>query len=181
MRRALLVLLASTLGCGVAFSDTTGGGGSTSSAGGGAAGPTTAEGAGGDGTPGGGRDGAGGEGAGEPQKGSLILPENAGTVEAGSANSSPFGGPPGRYQQVLDDTLLTGLPKGAAIVGIRYRLDSGDVAFEPATLADLEIRLSTSKHGAGSLSTTFADNRGDDEVLARSGPLTIEPGDYPAG
>lgn len=114
--------------------------------------------------------------------GTLQLPASAATSEGNSSNTSPFGGTSGqRFQSVYGAPLLTALPNGATITGIRLRLDGDAASFKQETVANVEIRLSTSKKPPGSLSQTFADNRGTDEVIVRAGPLSIAPGDYPAG
>jgi hypothetical protein len=113
--------------------------------------------------------------------GALQLPANASTTEASSANTSPFGGAGQRFQSVYGVPLLTALPNGATITGMRLRLDGDAMSFKRENLMNFEVRLSTSKKPPGSLSQTFADNRGSDEVIVRAGPLTIEPSDYPSG
>jgi hypothetical protein len=113
--------------------------------------------------------------------GTLQLPANAATDEGNSSNSSPFGGAGQRFQSVYGQALLTALPQGAVITGIRFRLDSSAASFPQETIDNLEIRLSTSKNPPGALSPDFTNNRGADEVIVRAGPLTIEPADYPSG
>ena len=111
---------------------------------------------------------------------SFYLPSNAPTVEGNSANQSPFKGSAGRFQAVYGTSLVP-IPVGARITGMSLRLDGAAPAFTNLTIDNVEIRLSTSALPPGSLSTTFASNRGGDEVIVRTGPLTITPTDYPTG
>ena len=128
-------------------------------------------------------DGAGGQGGvgGAPLTGTIQLPTDAATSEGNSANTSPFGGTAQRFQSVYGEPLLAGLPIGATITGMRLRLDESATSFGQELVGNLEIRLSTSKKPPGSLSIVFSANRGDDEVIVRSGSFTIEPADYPSG
>jgi len=111
---------------------------------------------------------------------SLFVPANAQTVEGSSANQSPFKVQPGRFQTVYAQSVLT-LPVGAKITAIRFRLDGPSSPLPTVTIDNFEIRLSTSKNPPGSLSPTFANNRGTDEVVVRTGPLSIASADYPTG
>lgn len=70
---------------------------------------------------------------------------------------------------------------GDVITGLAFRVDSIGPAPAPQTVANYEIRLSRSPRTPGTLSNTFADNRGADEVIICVGPLTIAAGDYPTG
>lgn len=111
----------------------------------------------------------------------LVLPSNAETTEGGSANSAPFFVSAARFQAVYGTALLGSLAPGSEITGIRFRLDASSAAFANAFIEDLEIRLSTSQRQPGSLSSNFAMNRGQDEVVVRDGFLAISPDDYPSG
>jgi len=112
---------------------------------------------------------------------SLLLPSYAATVEGNAANFSPFKNMPARFQAVYGTALLR-LPVGATITGMRFRLDASvSIGTGPVTISNFEVRLSTSAHQPGLLSATFAANRGTDEVVVRTGPLTIGPDDYPVG
>jgi hypothetical protein len=111
--------------------------------------------------------------------GTLQLPASAGTKEGNSANSSPFGAAGARFQSVYAAASLTALPRGAIIKAISFRLDSSAVTFPSQTISGFEIRLGTSANPPGSLSKTFAANRGPDTVIVRAGPLAIQPADYP--
>lgn len=115
-----------------------------------------------------------------PVFGSLDLPSNAATTEGTSDDGSPFT-TARRFQAAYGSALLSNMPSGAKIVGMSIRLESGSSAFTAETISNFEVRLSTPKNAPGALSTTFADNRGNDEVIVRTGPLVIEPADYPTG
>jgi len=89
------------------------------------------------------------------------------------------------YQVAIDPLALTGLPDGAEILGLTWRIRA--VATYPTwppqdvTFSAYDIQVSRSNYPAGSLSTNFAANIGPDVVLARSGPLTIPAGSFPGG
>jgi hypothetical protein len=82
---------------------------------------------------------------------------------------------------VFGSALLTDLDIGAVIVGLTFRLDAASGAVPAQTIQNYEVRLSQSRNAPGALSSIFAENRGLDEVVVRSGPLTIHAGDFPAG
>ena len=115
-----------------------------------------------------------------PAIGTLQLPASVDTTEGNSGNSAPFAAGGQRFQSVYGAASLTALPRGAIIKAIRFRLDSGAMKFPTQTIASFEIQLSTSARPPGSLSPTFAANRGSDAVIVRAGPLAIEPADYPS-
>jgi hypothetical protein len=126
--------------------------------------------------------GGGEEGGAKPLIGTITLPLGAASSEGNAANTAPFAESAGqRYQSVYGAELLRTIPVGAEIVGLRYRLDESESSFEPGTVDDLEIRLSTSRAEPGALSTTFADNRGSDDLVVRSGPYEVRALDYPSG
>jgi hypothetical protein len=64
---------------------------------------------------------------------------------------------------------------------MRFRLDGTSSATIQGAITNFEVRLSTGPDAPGPLSTTFADNRGSDEVIVRTGPLTVAAGDYGIG
>ncbi len=110
----------------------------------------------------------------------VVIPSGYDSTQGNSNNTSPFGGGDQRFQMALGASALTAIPSGTAITGLAFRLDGTPPAMDQ-TVAEFDVSLSTAANPAGSLSTTFADNRGADEVLARSGPLVIAVADYPAG
>ena len=71
-------------------------------------------------------------------------------------------------QHVYPEAELDGLPVGATITGMRL-MPCGDASctsdWVDTTVTQFEVRLSTSENEAGSLSLTFSENRGADEVI----------------
>ena len=86
-----------------------------------------------------------------------------------------------RAQVVYGSALLGALGIGDQITGLTFRVGGGSAGLAAQTVTTYEIRLSQSQNAPGSLSTTFASNRGADEVIVRSGQLTINAGDFPGG
>ena len=71
-------------------------------------------------------------------------------------------------QYVYEEALLDGLPDGAKIIGMRlqpYSASSGFPEWADDTVSQFEVRLSTSENEPDSLSNTFSENRGADEVF----------------
>jgi hypothetical protein len=118
----------------------------------------------------------------------IVIPGATAGVEQGSPDSSPLGGDghAWRFQMVYGAGLLGGLTSGDIITGLTFRIDAvpegtHNSALPAQTVDNYEIRLSTSVNAPGSMSLVFADNRGADEVIVRSGALTIGAGDFPGG
>lgn len=111
----------------------------------------------------------------------LVFPDVFTAAEAGSADTAPLGTDIQRFQQVYGVSLLSSLSVGDQIVGLTFRVDGSVSALPAQTVANYEIRLTQSLNAPGSLSATFADNRGLDEVFVRTGSLVIQPGDFPGG
>jgi len=108
----------------------------------------------------------------------VVVPPASEFVQGGGGETSALGRNDNRIQIVYGVSELTGLNVGDIITGLTFRIGSTPaVLAAPQTVANYEIRLSQSQNAPGSLSTTFADNRGPDEVV-RSGPLTINEGDW---
>jgi hypothetical protein len=111
----------------------------------------------------------------------VVVPTGFDSTEGTSAEGTSLGDFSNRVQTIYGTTLLTGLHVGDVITGLSFRVDGIGPAPGPQTVANYEIRLSKSPKTPGTLSNTLADNRGADEVIVRSGPLTIAAGDYPTG
>jgi len=111
----------------------------------------------------------------------VVIPASTAGVEQSVADNAPLSTPIQRMQQVYDVSLLDGLIPGDQITGITFRLDSSQTGLPAQSVTNYEIRLSRSVNEAGSLSLTFADNRGPDDVIVRSGPLTFSEGDFTGG
>ncbi|MCA8973079.1 MAG: hypothetical protein KDC98_00075, partial [Planctomycetes bacterium] len=112
----------------------------------------------------------------------IVTPAPLAANEGNNSDQAPLGGiGQRRFQMVIGATDLAALPVGAEIRAIRFRADAQVSALAAQTVANYEIRLSQSANPPGSLSTTFANNRGTDELTVRSGALVIRNGDYPTG
>lgn len=88
-----------------------------------------------------------------------------------------------RTFQMLFDPAAVGVPVGATINGVTWRLRQNSATDFPA--ADLvfsrfDVWMSTSPRTAATASGTFANNNGADLVQVLSGPLTIKPGSWSA-
>ena len=88
-----------------------------------------------------------------------------------------------RAFQMLFDPAAVGVPVGATINGVTWRLRQNSATDFP--VADLvfsrfDVWMSTSPNSAATASATFAANDGADLVQVLSGPLTIKPGSWSA-
>ena len=114
----------------------------------------------------------------------IVIPpgfENGGGQDG---DSTPLGaaGIAQRFQQVFGAALLGGLQVGDVITGLTFRLtEASFFDLPPQTVTNYEIRLSRSVHQPASLDLVFANNRGADEVIVRSGPLVFNEGDFRGG
>jgi len=76
-----------------------------------------------------------------------------------------------RYQQVYEDA---DIPDNVTISAIRYRQDvSSGGAFSDAAFTGVIVSLSTTSVDTTTMSTTFANNIGPDELLVYSGDLSL--------
>lgn len=114
----------------------------------------------------------------------LTVPPANAIVEGDTAEDVSFDDPPGRTAQwVYAEALLTHVPIGARITGLRFRLNGGG-SFEPdqeTTWPSYTVTVARSLNPPNALSLTYADNLGADATLVRSGPLTFAAGSFPAG
>ena len=110
-----------------------------------------------------------------------IVPGQFALAEAGSSDNAPLGASEQHFQQVFSSALLTDLSVGNWIDGIAFRVEGNETAVPAQTIPIYDISLSESPNAPGSLSTTFADNRGADFLTVRSGALTLNAGDFPGG
>jgi hypothetical protein len=111
----------------------------------------------------------------------FIVPGQYASVEAGSSDNAPLGATEQHFQQVFSSSLLTSLSVGDWINAIAFRVNGTETALPAQTIPIYDISLSESPNAPGSLSATFADNRGADFLTVRSGSLTINAGDFPGG
>ncbi len=110
-----------------------------------------------------------------------IVPGQFALAEAGSSDNAPLGASEQHFQQVFSSALLTNIGAGNWIDGIAFRVEGNEAALPAQTIPIYDISLSQSPNAPGSLSTTFADNRGADFLTVRSGALTVNAGDFPGG
>jgi hypothetical protein len=111
----------------------------------------------------------------------FVVPGQYTSVEAGASDNAPLGASEQHFQQVFSSALLTNLSVGDWINAIAFRVQGGETALPAQTILIYDISLSEAPNAPGSLSATFADNRGADFLTVRSGPLTINAGDFPGG
>ena len=113
----------------------------------------------------------------------VIVPGEFTVADANTSDNAPLGAISSQqlFQQVFSSALLTNLSIGELITGIGFRVDGNESALPAQTISEYNISLSQSANAPGNLSTTFADNRGADFTTVRSGPLTINAGDFPGG
>jgi hypothetical protein len=111
----------------------------------------------------------------------FIVPGEFSLADAGSSDNAPLGATEQHFQQVFAGSLLTDLSVGDLINGIGFRVNGGESELPAQTILNYEISLSQSPNSPGNLSATFANNRGSDFQTVRSGPLTINAGDFPGG
>ena len=109
----------------------------------------------------------------------VIVPGEFALAEAGSSDNAPLGAAEQHFQQVFSSALLTNLTIGDLIVGMAFRVEGNETALPAQTIPDYNISLSQSPNAPGSLSATFANNRGADFLTVRSGALTVSAGDFP--
>jgi hypothetical protein len=111
----------------------------------------------------------------------IIVPGQFALAEAGSSDNAPLGATEQHFQQVFSSALLTNISVGNWIDGIAFRVEGNETAVPAQTIPVYNISLSQSANAPGSLSATFANNRGADFLTVRSGALTVNAGDFPGG
>jgi hypothetical protein len=111
----------------------------------------------------------------------IIVPGTFALTEANSSDNAPLGATEQHFQQVFSASLLTNLSIGELISGIGFRVEGNETALPAQTVTTYDVSLSQSANAPGSLSATFASNRGPDFQTVLSGPLTITPGMFPGG
>ena len=110
-----------------------------------------------------------------------VVPPSLANVDGNGSNQSPFAGASGKHwQAVIAPSAFPALLPGSTIVGVAFRAN-GTVPVQAQTIQNFDVRMSTTDVALASMSTTFATNRGTDDLLVRTGPLVIESGDYPTG
>jgi hypothetical protein len=103
--------------------------------------------------------------------GYVTVPSNVGGGEGNSDNLYPLNGAPMKYQQVISASEFRNGP--TRITGIALRPDAvGGAAFSE-TIGSVRISLSTTSRTTATLSQTFADNVGSDQVVVYDGELPL--------
>jgi hypothetical protein len=119
--------------------------------------------------------------------GDVFIPNHAPTTAGPGGYSTLMHTQARSYQLVVGPQELGGLPLGARITGITWRLSTWIVypdwpgAGVQADYSNYDISLSTSNNPPGSLSTTYTDNIGPDVVQVRGGPLSMSNVFFPGG
>ena len=105
--------------------------------------------------------------------GQLVVPNEWSTAQGDAGNLLPlFSAQPIRYQQVFDASQFSRLnPGGGLINRIAFRGHGPGVPFT-ATVAQLQVNLSTTSKTPDGLSSAFAENVGPDDTQVFSGPLS---------
>jgi hypothetical protein len=112
-----------------------------------------------------------------------VTPRSARNSDGTTGSRFLFAGT--RAYQMLYDADQVGVPVGATINGVSFRIDNEapSAAFFPAadfTNDRFDITMSTATNSAANMSTTFANNEGSDLTTVRSGPIAIPKGAYPS-
>lgn len=92
-------------------------------------------------------------------------------------------GAPRTYQMQFTSAALGGLPTGARITGVCFRISTNSTTGFPSntvTWADYEIQMAQAANPVGSMSTTFAANMLN-PVLVKDGVLSIAANQFAAG
>jgi hypothetical protein len=111
----------------------------------------------------------------------FIVPGEFTLAEANTSDNAPLGAAEQHFQQVFSASLLSSLSIGELITGIGFRVEGNESALPAQIITTYDISLSQSLNAPGNLSATFASNRGADFLTVRSGPLTMNSGDFPGG
>ena len=116
----------------------------------------------------------------------IVIPSSFADVEGSSGGEgTALGDFSNTVQTVYNESVLldSGLEIGDVLTGLSFRVGAGIRAMANTrreapnfTVENYIIRLSTSNNSV--LSDTFADNRGDDLTVVRSGPLDFNAADY---
>ena len=118
----------------------------------------------------------------------IVIPSSFADIEGTSGGeSTSLGDLSNTVQTVYNESVLldSGLEVGDVLTGLSFRVGAGirttaNTRREAPnfTVENYIIRLSTSNNSALDLSDTFADNRGDDLTVVRSGSLDFNAADY---
>lgn len=111
----------------------------------------------------------------------VVVPGGFSGTEASSSDNAPLGAAEQHFQQVFSAALLTNLTIGDQIDGIAFRVEGNESSLPAQTVSTYDISMSASPNAPGSLSPVFAANRGADFLTVRTGPLTLNAGDFSGG
>ena len=110
----------------------------------------------------------------------ITIPIEFANVEGSSGGEgTALGNFDNTVQTVYNASLLAaaGLNPGDVLNGLQFRLNGPDNV--PIwSVSDYQIRLATSNFSAGDLRNEFADNRGGDYTVVRSGALTLDGSEF---
>jgi len=107
--------------------------------------------------------------------GAVVVPDGFATTEGAYAQIPPLNNVNETFQLVMVESLLTGLTVGDKITGMTYRMNAGAGSWPAAaaTFTDYTIRFGQAVNPPTALDTTFANNRGADTIVVRSGSLAF--------
>jgi hypothetical protein len=117
--------------------------------------------------------------------GVAVAPDNF-TATSGTTGVNTLlrnNGGPRTYQMQFSPVALGGLPVGAKITELRFRLSTNMAAAFPAnviTWSDYEVTLAQAANAISGMSTNFASNMRS-PVVVKLGPLSIGGGSFTAG
>jgi len=108
----------------------------------------------------------------------VVVPNVSQNTEGNYNNGFPFnvgdfGFTTQRYQQVYASSQFSSITSPTFITAITFRPDGDSGNSFSQTITNIQINLSTTSAGVGSLSFTFADNVGGNDAVVHSGALSI--------
>jgi hypothetical protein len=83
------------------------------------------------------------------------------------------------FQQLVGTTQLNGLPIGATLTGVQFRLNAGEGPNPSSAVTNLDLFLGPSV--AATLGSNVAANKGPGTVQVHAGPYSFAPATYPTG
>jgi hypothetical protein len=101
----------------------------------------------------------------------LPVPNNANLVDGHQSVTMPFGVPGFRTQILVEGSAIG--PTGAAVTGLRFRLDRNSVPAAAGTVPNVTIRLSETSVIVPNLSTTFASNVTGPAMVVFQGSVSL--------
>jgi hypothetical protein len=89
---------------------------------------------------------------------------------------------PRAYQMQFSAAALAGLPVGAKITELWFRLKTNSAAFPASTVtwSDYQVTLAQAANSVSAMSNTFSANMYS-PVLVKSGPLSVSPNNFTSG